>query len=40
LEVQIGSQKFETIDDVPDPNIQSAIRAAIVEWETKYIPGA
>ena len=40
LEVQIGSQKFETIDDVPDPNIQSAIRAAIVEWETKYVPGA
>lgn len=40
LEVQIGAQKFETIDDVPDPNIQAAIRAAISEWETKYVPGA
>jgi len=40
LEVQIGTQKFETIDDVPDANIQSAIRAAIAEWETKYVPGA
>lgn len=39
LEVQIGSQKFETIDDVPDANIKAAIRAAIAEWEQKYIPG-
>ena len=38
LEVQIGSQKFETIDDVPDKNIQTAIRAAIAEWEQKYVP--
>ena len=40
LEVQIGSQKFETLDDVPDENIKSAIRGAISEWETKYVPGA
>jgi hypothetical protein len=40
LEVQVGSQKFETIDDVPDANIKAAIRAAIAEWETKYVPGA
>lgn len=40
LEVQIGAQKFETIDDVPDRNIQAAIRAAIAEWEQKYVPGA
>ena len=39
LEVQIGPQKFETIDDVPDASIQVAIRAAIAEWEQKYIPG-
>lgn len=39
LEVQIGSQKFETLDDVPDASIQAAIRAAITEWEQKYIPG-
>lgn len=40
LEVQVGSRKFETIDDVPDPNIQAAIRAAIAEWEQKHVPGA
>ena len=39
LEVQIGSQKFEALDDVPDASIQAAIRAAIAEWEQKYIPG-
>lgn len=40
LEVQIGTQKFETLDDVPDANIKAAIRAAIAEWEQKYVPGA
>ncbi len=40
IEVMIGSKKFETIDDVPDANIKSAIRAAIAEWEQKYVPGA
>lgn len=40
LEVHIGTQKFETIDDVPDANIKNAIRAAIAEWEQKYVPGA
>lgn len=39
LEVLIGEKKYETIDDVPDPNIKSAIRAAIAEWEQKYVPG-
>lgn len=40
LEVQVGTQKYEMIDDVPDPTIQAAIRAAIAEWEQKYVPGA
>lgn len=40
LEVQIGTQVFESIDDVPDANVKAAIRAAIAEWEQKYIPGA
>lgn len=40
LQVVIGAQKFETIDDVPDANIKTAIRAAIAEWEQKYVPGA
>ena len=39
LEVLIGEKKYETIDDVPDANIKSAIRAAIAEWEQKYVPG-
>ncbi|MBK6793192.1 MAG: hypothetical protein IPG80_11815 [Anaerolineales bacterium] len=40
LEVIIGLQRYDTIDDVPDPNIIAAIRAAIAEWEKKYVPGA
>ena len=39
LEVLIGEKKYDTIDDVPDPNIKSAIRAAIAEWEQTYVPG-
>lgn len=39
LEVHIGSQIFETIDDVPISDVRTAIRAAIAEWETKYVPG-
>lgn len=40
LEVHIGSTVYETIDDVPDANIKATIRAAIAEWEQKYVPGA
>lgn len=40
LEVVIGEKKYDTIDDVPDTNVKSAIRAAIAEWEQKYVPGA
>lgn len=40
LEVHIGTDKYETIDDVPDGEIKTIIRAAIAEWETKYVPGA
>lgn len=40
LEVVIGTKKFDAIDDVPDANIKNAIRAAIAEWEQKYVPGA
>ena len=40
LEVHIGNDKYEAIDDVPDGEIKTTIRAAIAEWETKYVPGA
>lgn len=39
LEVFVGLQKFTSIDDVPDEKIKSVIRAAIAEWESKYVPG-
>ena len=40
VEVYVGTQKFESIDDVPDASIRAAIRAAIAAWEEKYTPGA
>ena len=39
VEVYVGSQKFEAVEDVPDAEIKSAIRSAIAEWEKKYTPG-
>ncbi|HMZ08022.1 MAG TPA: hypothetical protein PK078_10420 [Anaerolineales bacterium] len=40
LEVYIGVQKYDAIEDVPDANIKSIIREAIAEWEKKHVPGA
>ena len=37
--VFVGSTQYDGVDKVPDPEIQSAIRAAIAEWEKKYTPG-
>jgi hypothetical protein len=37
--VWVGINKYESIDDVPDEQIKTAIRAAITEWENKYTPG-
>lgn len=37
--VYIGMEKYEGVDTVPDEEVKSAIRAAIVEWEKKYTPG-
>jgi hypothetical protein len=39
VEVYVGLQKYEAIDDVKDDNVKNIIRAAITEWETKYAPG-
>jgi hypothetical protein len=39
VEVKIGSNKYPSIDDVPDTDIKKAIRLAVAEWEEKYTPG-
>jgi hypothetical protein len=39
VEVFVGLQKFHAVDDVPDEEIKTVIRAAIAEWEKKYTPG-
>lgn len=35
-----GLQRFASIGDVSDPEVQAALRAAIAMWEKKYTPGA
>jgi len=37
--VNAGLNKYNGIDEVPDPEIKAALRAAITEWENKYTPG-
>jgi len=39
VEVYVGTQKFDSVDDVPDATIKATIRAAIAAWEEKYTPG-
>ena len=37
--VYVGLTRYDGIDDVPDPEIKTAIRLAIAEWEKRYTPG-
>jgi hypothetical protein len=37
--VYVGADKYQGVEDVPDPQVKAAIRAAITEWENKYTPG-
>ena len=37
--VYVGLTRYNGVDEVPDPEIKAAIRAAITEWEDKYTPG-
>lgn len=39
VNVYVGLTRYNGVDDVPDPAIKAAIRAAISEWEDKYTPG-
>lgn len=39
VNVYVGLTRYSGIDDVPDPQVKAAIRAAISEWENKYTPG-
>jgi len=39
VNVYIGVKRYEAIDDVPDEEIRTAIRAAISEWENTSTPG-
>jgi hypothetical protein len=37
--VYVGLTRYNGMDEVPDPAIKAAIRAAISEWEDRYTPG-
>jgi len=39
VEVYVGLQKYPSLEDIPDAEIKTAIRAAISEWENKFTPG-
>jgi hypothetical protein len=38
--VWVGVKKYQTVEDVPDPEIKALIRSAIREWEQKAVPGS
>jgi hypothetical protein len=39
VNVYVGLTRYSGVDEVPDPEIKAAIRAAISEWEDRYTPG-
>lgn len=36
--VQVGVNKYQALDEIPDPEVQAVIRAAISEWEKGMTP--
>jgi len=39
VNVYLGTNRYEGVDDVPDEDVKDAIRTAIAAWEKKYTPG-
>ena len=39
VNVYVGLTRYNCVDEVPDPEVKAASRAAISEWEDKYTPG-
>lgn len=39
VSVMVGLQRFAGVGEVPDAEVQAAIRAAIAEWEKRFTPG-
>jgi hypothetical protein len=39
VSVVVGINRYAGLGEVPDPDVQAAIRAAIAEWERKFTPG-
>jgi len=37
--VYVGLTRYNGVDEVPDPEVKAAIRAATTEWENKNTPG-
>jgi hypothetical protein len=37
--VFVGLDRYSSVGDVTDPEVQAALRAAIATWEKKYTPG-
>ncbi len=37
--VTVGASQYFGVDEVPDADVKSFVRAAVAEWEKKYTPG-
>lgn len=37
--VVVGSKRYAGVGEVPDPEVQNALRTAIAIWEKKFTPG-